>query len=185
MAYLFGDSSPSDLQIDYIEFLRDALDFSVQVLGADERMRSGGERALEVRRRGDSEAARLEALAAAQAKAIEGFDTGGADTVTAECAQALLRAGSEAVRAASERVRVSVAAELGKIEEDARRDRERCSEALAVFLKRHDLPQMTSELRLQQQSGTSYVARLYVRGLGDLRAVLELDIPFGHVLAAV
>jgi hypothetical protein len=185
MAYLFGDSTPSDLQIDYIEFLRDALEFSVQVLGADERMRAGSERALEVRRAGDAEAARLEALAAAQAKAIEGFDAGDADSATAQCAHALLRGGAEVVRAASERVRVAVAADLARIEDDARRDRERCSEALAVFLKRHDLPQMTSELRLQQQNGTGYAARLYVRGLGDLRAVLDLEIPFGHVLAAV
>src|SRR6266498_1888532 len=131
MAYLFGDSSPSELQIDYIEFLRDALDFSVQVLGADERMRAGSERALEVRRAGDAEAARLEALGAVQAKAIEGFDVGEGESATAQCAHALLRGGADVVRAASERVRVTVAADLAKIEDEARRDRERCSEALA------------------------------------------------------
>src|SRR4051812_25334069 len=108
MPYLFGDSSPSDLQIDYIDFLRDAIEFSVQVLGADERMRAGSERALEVRRQGDSEAARLEGLGTAQAKAIEAFDVGDPDSATAQCAHALLRGGAEVVRAASERLRVAV-----------------------------------------------------------------------------
>jgi len=32
MTYLFGDSTPSNLDFDYIEFLREALDFSVEVL---------------------------------------------------------------------------------------------------------------------------------------------------------
>ena len=41
MSYLYGDSTPSTLQINFIEFLRDALEFSVQVLTADARIREG------------------------------------------------------------------------------------------------------------------------------------------------
>ena len=60
MTYLFGDSSPSNLDIDYIEFLREALDFSVQVLAAHERMMAGAARAVEVRLKGEAEVKRLE-----------------------------------------------------------------------------------------------------------------------------
>jgi hypothetical protein len=185
MTYLFGDSSPSDLDIDYIEFLRDALDFAAQVLAADERMALGAAHAVEVRRAGDAEAARLEALGTAQARAIESFDSGAADSATAQCAQALLRGAAETVRSAVERVRTGVAGDVAKLEDEARRDRERCADALAAFLQHHDLPQMSSELRLQQHNGTSYVARLYARGLGDLQAVLELEVPPSHLLGSV
>src|SRR5947207_3319758 len=62
MAYLFGDSTPADLGVDYIEFLRDALDFSVQILAADERMRQSAARGVDVVKLSDGEVARLEAL---------------------------------------------------------------------------------------------------------------------------
>lgn len=185
MTYLFGDSSPSDLQIDYIEFLRDALDFAVQVLGADERMRAGAARAIELRLQADAEVARLEALGAAQARAIEGFDIGAEDSATAQCAQTLLRGAADAVRAAVEGVRAAANSAVAKIEDEARRDRERCAEALGAFLVRHDLPAMSSELRLQQEGGSRYVARLYARALDDLQAALDLDIPSAHLLAGV
>ena len=41
MPYLYGDSTPSTLEINYIDFLRDALDFAAQVLLADERQSVG------------------------------------------------------------------------------------------------------------------------------------------------
>ena len=185
MPYLFGDSSPSDLQVDYIDFLRDALDFAVQVLLADERMRQGAARAVEVRKAGDAEVARLETLGATLARTIEGSEVGAADSATAQCAHALLRSAADRVRQAIARVHASVASDVAAIEAEARRDRERCAEALSKFLLRHDLPEMTSELRLQQQAGNGYVARTYARALGDLRAVLELEIPPAHALAHV
>jgi hypothetical protein len=185
MTYLFGDSSPSDLEIDYIEFLREALDFSAQVLAAHERMVEGAARAVAVRHQADAEVTRLEALGSTQARAIEAFDIGGGESPTAQCAQALLRGAAETVRASIERVRASSAADVGKIEDEARRDRERCVEALGLFLKRHDLPGMSSELRLQQESGSGYAARLYGSALDDVKVVLDLEIAPSHPFAAV
>ncbi|MGZ3425271.1 MAG: hypothetical protein ACXVCV_01425 [Polyangia bacterium] len=185
MTYLFGDSTPSDLTIDYIEFLREALDLSVQILAAHERMLQGAARAVEVRREGEAEATRLEALGSAQARAIEAFDIGKDEGPTAQCAQSLLRGAAETVRSAIERVRAASASDVGKIEDEARRDRERCVEALGAFLKRHDLPQMTTELRLQQLGGNGYAARLYVRALESLQAVLDLEIPAAHLFSSV
>ncbi|MDB4968067.1 MAG: hypothetical protein JWN44_3756 [Myxococcales bacterium] len=185
MAYLYGDSTPADLGVDYIEFLRDALDFSVQVLAADERMRQGSARATEVVKLSDGEVARLEALGAAQAHAIENFDIGSGESATAQCAQALLRGAAETLRGSIERVRSAAAGDVGKLEEEARRDRERCVDALSAFLKRHDLPGMTAELRLQQLNGANYATRLYVKALDSLAAVIELDVPQGHLFAGV
>lgn len=185
MTYLFGDSSPSNLDFDYIEFLREALDFSVQVLAAHERMMQGAARAVEVRLKNEAEVKRIEGLGAALARAVEAFDIGAAESATAQCADTLLRGAAETVRAAIERVNSGGAADVGKLEDEARRDRERCVEALGTFLQKHDLPKQTSELRLQQENGSGYAARLYVRALDNLAAVLELAIPSAHPLASV
>ncbi|HEY2746262.1 MAG TPA: hypothetical protein VGL86_16620, partial [Polyangia bacterium] len=89
MTYLFGDSSPSNLDIDYIEFMREALDFSVQVLAAHERMVAGAARAVELKLQGDAEVQRIEGLGATLARAVEAFDIGAAESPTALCAGAL------------------------------------------------------------------------------------------------
>src|ERR1700730_14265459 len=99
MNYLFGDSTPSNLQIDYIDFLRDALDFSAQVLTASERIRAGDGKTVEARRVGNEEVARLEKLGATVAASIDGSDVGAANSATAQCAEALLRSAAELVRA--------------------------------------------------------------------------------------
>lgn len=185
MTYLFGDSSPSNLDFDYIEFLREALDFSVQVLAAHERMMQGAARAVEVRLQAEAEVKRIEGLGAALARSVEAFDIGTAESATAQCADTLLRGAAETVRSAIERVNGAGAADVAKLEEEARRDRERCVDALGTFLEHHDLPKMTSELRLQQENGTGYAARLYVRALDDLAAVIELAVPSSHPFGSV
>ena len=185
MTYLFGDSSPSNLDFDYIEFLREALDFSVQVLAAHERMMQGAARAVEVRLAGEAEVKRLESLGAALARSVEAFDIGAAESPTAQCAGALLRGAAETVRSAIDRVNGSGAADVARLEDEARRDRERCVEALGAFLARHDLPKMTTELRLQQENGTGYAARLYLRALENLAAIVELEVPPAHPFAQV
>jgi len=186
MSYLYGDSSTSSLQNNYIDFLRDALDFSVQVLGADQRMRDGEARTVDVRNAGEAEVARLETLGAAIARSIEGAAIGASDSPTALCAQSVLRAAADLVRTSIDRVHVQVASDVAQIDAQAARERESCVQALSALLLRHDLPDMTRELRLTQQGGTRYAAQLVTRSLDDLDAKLELEIaathPLGHVL---
>ena len=70
MPFLYGDSTPSTLETNYIDFLRDALDFSAQVLGADERRRGSSARADELRRATEIEVARLESFGDAVSRAV-------------------------------------------------------------------------------------------------------------------
>ena len=50
MTYLYGDSTPSTLRRNFLEFLRDALDFCVYVLQADARIQLGRARIDALRR---------------------------------------------------------------------------------------------------------------------------------------
>jgi len=41
MTYLYGDSTSSNLEVNYIEFLRDSVEFCVQILLSDQRVVQG------------------------------------------------------------------------------------------------------------------------------------------------
>ena len=55
MYYLFGDSTTAPFTSNVLEFLRDAIDFSVYVLEADQRIRAGKDRMDALRRRAEGE----------------------------------------------------------------------------------------------------------------------------------
>ena len=71
MTYLFGDSTPSPLTSNFLEFFRDAVDFSVFALQTDERIKQGRERARALRREADAEMERLGAFVGRIAEAID------------------------------------------------------------------------------------------------------------------
>src|SRR4030095_228652 len=77
--YLFGDSSTSPFPSNVLEFLRDAIDFSVYVLEADQRIRAGKERLDALRLRSDAELHEVEALRSATVATIESTPKGRSD----------------------------------------------------------------------------------------------------------
>ena len=100
MNYLFGDSTPSTLTSNFLEFFRDALDFSVFALQADERIKRQTERIRTLRKEADEEMERLDAFVASIVKAIETAPKGAAESPTALCSAHLTTMSAEALRAA-------------------------------------------------------------------------------------
>jgi hypothetical protein len=182
MPYLYGDSTPSTLEINYIDFLRDVVDFSAQVLGADERRRGDSVRADELRRAAEIDAARLEAFGDAVSRAVVAAMSaaGAAPSPVTPCAQAVMRSAAEIVGAAIERVRGEAEGEIARNASQADRDRGGAMRALGTLLLRHDLPDATTEIRVTLGEGARHVAQLHVLALDDLEAVVELDIADGH-----
>jgi hypothetical protein len=186
MPFLYGDSTPSTLEINYIDFLRDALDFSVQVLGADERQGVNETRAGELRRAAEIEVARLESFGDAITRAVEVAGNGAADSPTTQCALAVKRSAADLVLSAIDRVRAFAEGEITQRAAQAERDRGAAAQALGTLVLRHDLPDATTEVRVALTDASRYVARLHVHALGDLNAVIDLDVasgnPFAHPL---
>jgi len=60
--YLYGDSTESELESNFLELLRDAIDFSVFVLQADERIKAGKAQIATLSEEATSELGRLEAF---------------------------------------------------------------------------------------------------------------------------
>ena len=86
MSYLYGDSTPSPLKSNFIEFLGEALDFSVQILQSANRLQILAKRIGATKDDVDAEITRLEALHASVAVAMERTPKGAADSPTATCA---------------------------------------------------------------------------------------------------
>lgn len=184
MPFLYGDSTPSTLEINYIDFLRDALDFSAQVLVADERRRGGSARADELRRAAEIEVVRLESFgdAISRAVVVAMSAAGAGDSPITPCAQAVMRASAELVSSAIDRVRGDAEGEIARHASLADRDAGGALQALGTLLLRHDLPDATTEVRVALGEG-AYVARLHVHALEDLEAVIDLDIADDHAFA--
>src|SRR5262245_52980081 len=141
MSYLYGDSTPSPLEINYIEFLRDVMEFCVQVLMADQRIVQGRMRVRSLDNTSASEIERLQRVEVAVTKALEGIASG-ADPAAARCAAAIVRASGEIVRAEVAALQSSLAAEAGKRDALITEERRGSIRALEALLARHDLPGM-------------------------------------------
>jgi hypothetical protein len=181
MTYLFGDSTPSNLQTNFIELLRHALEASVQILRADQRLQEGRGRRAARETRGVRELEELDALAKTVNGVLEGVITSDA-TPASRCAAAIARAGAEAVRAERDAVKSSLNADLAATEAEAARERQACLRALEGFLLKHDLPEAATTLHLYGD-GTRYHGMVAQKTPYGVRVELELDIPAGSVFA--
>jgi hypothetical protein len=185
MSYLYGDSTPSALEVNYIEFLRDGVEFCVQVLLADQRIVDGRTQIRALEQATAAEIVRLQKAGALVPKAFEGAATGEPGSATARCVTAIVRAAADLVRGTATDIRSTLDAEVNKRDADAAAEREACVEALERLLVKHDLPGMKSELSLVLVGGARYVCRANVTTGFGLGAIVDLDVPVGHLFERV
>jgi hypothetical protein len=181
MHYRYGDSSTSPFTSNFLEFLRDSLDFSVYVLGADQRIRGAERRKNDSERRAESELQQLDALKRATIAAIESTPKGAPDSQVAECATSLTSACEESVRSAGAGVREKLAEEISRAEADEASEREGSVKALLTLLAAHTPPEVSSVLRLRSREAGAYetLGEGAWPGIG-LTWISELAIPDGH-----
>jgi hypothetical protein len=185
MSYLFGDSTPSKLEINYIEFLRDAVEFSVQVLLADQRIAAGKTHTRSLEHATVAEVERLQKLGPLVAKAFEGTALGAAESAAARCAAAITRSATDLVRAEAIRMRDLLDAEIAKRDAQAAQERDGCVKALEVFAVKHDLPGTAVDVHLAVSGGVRYAGRARLKTGFGLDAVFDLDIPANNLFERV
>src|SRR3990167_7373792 len=112
--YLYGDSTKSPLNSNFLEFLRDAIDFSVGVLQAEDAIRRGNEHVAELRREADDEIARLEAFVSTVIRAIDSAPKGDVEKVTAQTAAHLRALGQDVLAASIESIRQKLASDVAE-----------------------------------------------------------------------
>jgi hypothetical protein len=183
MSYLFGDSTPSPWESNFIEVLKDGIDFCVLLLAADQRLEMGRGRALAVERTANAETEKLEELLGAVTLAIEGNPATGTETAAGRCSAAILARASDLVKAELASVRQTMKSELGKVEADATKERQGCVRALEGFLSRQDLPEATSALTLRCHGTAPSLCEMGLKTPYGIECKLGLEIPPASLLA--
>jgi hypothetical protein len=176
MNYIYGDATQAPFSVDYIQLLRDVIDYAVEHLLSEQERHALGKRELSLRAASDAEIRRVEELAKLTARAMESANVGAEGSHAAQCAEAIVRAAGEQVRLAVEAVRAGLSAELTKLGEAEQAERERSKRALEKLLLDHDLPDTNFSLQLAQVGGARYVGRVATTSALGVDAQLELEI---------
>jgi hypothetical protein len=184
MNYLYGDSTTSQLKSNFLEFLRDALDFCVFVLQADAKIREGRARIRELGEEADRETHRLERFVNAVHSTVATAEKGAADSPTAKCGERLTQLITETHHQSVEGIRRMLADATAKIEAEESAMRDACVNALALLLAPHDPPETTNVTRLGLLESGHYDATLDGKADPALEWTLELGIPEGHAWSA-
>jgi hypothetical protein len=181
LAYLYGDSTESPLEINYIEFLRAALDFSVEILVSDYRVQTLQESCDEHKRAAEGELQQLRALSERVAQVMsEPF--GAPQSPAQRCAVQIRQGADDAILRMAGQIKQSLSDQLAQVASQVQRERSSPLRAIETLLRHRDLPDSTSHIELSLSANRAgYTA--YVRGRADigLEWVQALDIPASHL----
>src|SRR6188474_1765177 len=116
MAYLYGDLSPAPFTTNFLEELRDAIDFAAALADADQCIGTAGARRDALKRSADDETSRIEALVNGIGSAIENADKGDEHSVTMMLANEVSKTVGERRSAAEVAIEKRLAAQLKTLE---------------------------------------------------------------------
>ena len=183
MEFLYGDSTPSPLTSNFLEFLRDAIDFGVFALHVDDEIAIIRERGRVTSQAADEEIARLDALGGAVATAVGGTPKGLAESETARCAAHLATISAETVALATAAVREKLEGQRAVIAAEEATQRDACFKALESLLLAHSPPESAVVVRIERGSDRGYAAWRHGETAFGLRWRVDLGIPSGHAFA--
>jgi hypothetical protein len=183
MEFLYGDSTPSPLTSNFLEFLRDAIDFGVYALHVDDEIAVIRERTRVTNQAADDEIAGLEALGRAVATAVGTAAKSEADSETSRCAAQLTAMSADAVAAAVAAVRLKLDGQRAALATEEAAQRDACFRALESLLMPHSPPESTVSVLLQRAADRTYSAWRMGETRFGLRWRVDLSVPQGHAFA--
>jgi hypothetical protein len=184
MEFLYGDSTPSPLTSNFLEFLRDAIDFGVFALNVDDEIASIHERSRAATQAADEEIERLDALGGAVSAAIDGTPKGGAESETSRCATQMATTSAEMVAVATAAVRAQLEVQVGGLSSEEASQREACFKALESLLLAHSPPKASVSVRVERGPNRAYSAWRDGDASFGLAWRVDLGIPAGHAFAS-
>ncbi len=185
MPLLYGDSSPSTLEIDYLDYLRRALAMAVEILLAEDQLADAARRRRALQARSAGVSARLEALRTTARQAVGAVARSPEDDPVTHCANHIEGAIDEAVARASAEVQAQEATAAAEISRRERKAHAACLTAADGFLRRHDLPDAVAELELAPaEGGNGYSAVLHGVTPYEVDSEVELGVDGSPFAAA-
>jgi hypothetical protein len=185
MNYLYGDSTTSQLTSNFLEFLRDALDFCVFVLQEDARMKRGRAKIRELGEQADAEGERLDVFIKGVLNAVHGGEKGAPDSPTAQCASQLASTIVEAHRQTVDKIRQTLADAIARIEAEEAAGRDACLNALGGLIAPHDPPNTKNVTQIVLGEAGRYTATVEGKADPALSWTLVLGIPEQHPWSSV
>ena len=183
--YLYGDSTPAPLKTDFIAFLRDMVDFAVEVLHSEGQAAEASQASAWLEEATEKVVANAEALAAHVSEVLDRPELGGSDPFLARCAARIRSATWETVRAEASAARAEAEAGAARAALAVSSARAECEKALEGLLLRQDVPDAVTVVKLCVGDGARYDARLTARTPWGLSWEIGLQIPSSHSLARV
>ena len=178
MTYLYGDSSDSGLELNYIELLRDFLDFAVQIMLSEQRIDEALKQLEEQKSSANAELLNLRALGDAVVQGLDTASSAGKNSPTSKSAAAIRQSAQEILRRAAEGLKAQVAS--GNQEIMVRKKRERAGNAKITerLLLHHILPDSTNAVAISTNAdGTGYDATVEGSCKQGLRWLFAAEIP--------
>ena len=151
MKFLYGDSTPSPLQSNYLFFVRDAMEFCVHLLLAQERIASLREQLRVREQHGDSERARIEGLRVLVLDAAGGANTDGPASMSKLAVDRVIELSGQAIATTLTDLETKLAAERAEIARQDREERDGCNDAFAKYIALHEVHE--GEWRLSAKLG--------------------------------
>ena len=183
MNYLYGDSTPSQLKSNFLEVLRDALDFCVFVLQSDATIKQGKADIRALSEEADAESARLDRFIKGVSLAVDHGEKGQPDSPTARCGQRIYSLIADQYRSSLEGIRQTLSDGIARIDADESSTRESCLAALGALLAPHDPPNADSIVHVVLDGGR-YSATIEGKAEPALEWSLTGAIPDGNVFAS-
>jgi hypothetical protein len=179
MSYLYGDSTPTELKSNFLEFLRDAIDFGVFLLEADAGIKRGKERIQRNTEAMEAEIGRLEHFIAHVSRSIREAEKGAVDSATAACATYLEKLVAESQRTSVTAMRTRLAHYVAGVDAEEAASRAACFKALETLLAPHDPPDAATVTRLVLVQPGRYDAAQDGRSAFGLAWTFAMAIPDG------
>ena len=184
MNYLYGDSTESQLTSNFLELLRDAIDFAVFVLQADEAIKAGKAKIDELSKEASVELARLDTFTTGVKQAIDAGEKGADGSPTALCATQVADLLAGAQRSTADAIRAKLAGDVAVIDADEAATRDACHEALFAFLSPHGADDTRATRRLALLELGVYDATLTGCASFGIEWLFGLSIPSENFFAS-
>lgn len=178
MTYLYGDSSDSGLELNYIELLRDFLDFAVQIMLSEHRIDASRLEAEQQKQMANSELERLRALEALVFGALDSAKSPNMGSSTDKSIAALRQLTQDTLRRAAEALKAQVTSNEQQIQVSRQRERSANAKIAERLLLHHTLPdsQNTVDIIIDSE-GAAYQARIKGACKEGLRWLFAAKIP--------
>lgn len=183
MKYLYGDASESPLEINYLDLLRDTLDFGAAVMLAHGNITQHRKRATELQTDAKIEREQLEGVNDDVDRTLATCKKRVTTKGTRGCVDAIRAVAAAEIKRADAAVQGQLAKELGQINDAVAREQANNVKRLEALLLKHDLPECALWVNARfHPKSNRYLAELIGKAACDVAFMIDLEIPPDHLL---